>query len=59
MLYLYVNRAIGVVALLGFIFFCCAVAAIRWSEIKADFSDWARQRRLKKANRPTKKGLHK
>ena len=58
MLYLYVNRAIGVVALISFIFFACAVSAIRGSEIKADFQDWARQRKLRKLLKPTKKGLH-
>ena len=57
--YLDANRAVGTIMLVVLIFFVCALAALRWDEIKADFSTWKRQRQLKKANRPTKKGLHK
>ncbi len=58
MAYLVVNRVIGVVAVVGLIFFVCAVSAIRWDEIKLDFSAWNRRRKLRKLLKPTKKGLH-
>ena len=58
MIYLYVNRVVGVLMLLVFSFFVCAVTALRWDEVKRDFAEWSRQRKIKKANRPTRKGLH-
>lgn len=57
--YLDANRAAGALMLVVFVFFVCALAALRWSEIKDDFALWNRRRQLKKLNRPTKKGLHK
>lgn len=58
MAYLIVNRVIGIVFLLGFVFFCCAVAAVQWSNIKQDFSVRNRRRKLKKAAvQQTRKGL--
>ena len=58
MSYLYANRTLGVLMLLVLIFFVCALAAMRWDEVKRDFAEWSRQRKIKKANRPTRKGLH-
>ncbi len=59
MIYLYVNRAIGVLMLLVFIFFCCAIAAVKWHEVKQDFSQWKALRKAKKASTTqTRKGLH-
>lgn len=58
MAYLIANRVLGVVFLLVFVFFVCAISAIRWNEIKADFSAWNRRRKLHKLLKPTKKGLH-
>ena len=58
MSYLCINQTIGVLMLLVLIFFACAVAALRWDEVRRDFAEWSRQRKIKKANRPTRKGLH-
>lgn len=56
--YLDANRAAGAVMLVVFVFFVCALAALRWDEVKADFSAWNRRRKLRKLLKPTKKGLH-
>jgi hypothetical protein len=59
MSYLYINRATGVVMLLGFIFFCCAITALRGSEIKTDFRKWQELRKAKKAaTTQPQEGLH-
>jgi uncharacterized protein HemY len=59
MAYLIVNRAAGIVMLLLFIFFMCALVSINIEQIKVDFREWSRRRQLRKAMKPTRKGLHK
>lgn len=56
MIYLYVNRAVGVLMLLVFIFFVCAITALRWDEVKRDFAEWSLQRRIKKVEEDLEEG---